>query len=222
MSQTATHLYLIRHGQAVGNVEPIIGSIKGDTGLTELGVRQAERLRDRLAAGDEIGADILLASTMPRARQTAEIIAPALAVPIIWDDDLQEMRAGEADGLSVEEYRRRFGLPDFWDDPYRLLAPGGESWVRFVARATGALHRIVREHQGQRIVAVCHGGIVDASFVYFLRLNALFPGPIAFYTENTSITHWDVVEREGHPPRWRLRGYNDVAHLRGLNGQREP
>ncbi len=96
-----TNLYLIRHGEAVVNVKPIVGDMRGDTGLTPLGVTQAERLRDRLAATGEISADVLIASTMPRARQTAEIIAPALGLPILWDDDVQEMRSGEADGMTL-------------------------------------------------------------------------------------------------------------------------
>ena len=73
-----THLYLIRHGESVANVQPIVAGMRGDVGLTERGVAQADRLRERLAQG-EIAADVLIASTLPRARQTAEIIAPALA-----------------------------------------------------------------------------------------------------------------------------------------------
>ena len=46
----ATHLYLIRHSRAVANVENILAGMRSDTGLTPLGVTQAERLRDRLAA----------------------------------------------------------------------------------------------------------------------------------------------------------------------------
>ena len=61
----------------------------GDEGLTERGRLQAARLRDRLAATGEIAADVLIASPLARARQTAEIIAPALALPIIFDDDVQ-------------------------------------------------------------------------------------------------------------------------------------
>ena len=87
-----TNLYLIRHGEAVSNVEPIIGGMRGDVGLTALGIAQAERLRDRLAATHEIPADVLIASNLPRARQTAEIIQPALGVPVCLDESVQEMR----------------------------------------------------------------------------------------------------------------------------------
>ncbi len=135
-----TTLYLIRHGEAVSNVEPIVGGVRGDSGLTPRGVAQAERLRDRLAESHEIDADVLIASTMPRARQTAEIIAPALGLPIIFDDEVQEMRPGEADGLHVIEYRERFGIPDFEREPFRPLAPGGEGWAQFMF-ASGAGRR---------------------------------------------------------------------------------
>ena len=44
-----TTLYLIRHGESYANVDPggAVAGMKGDRGLTELGRRQAERLRDR-------------------------------------------------------------------------------------------------------------------------------------------------------------------------------
>lgn len=98
-----TNLYLIRHGEAVVNVKPIVGGMRGDTGLTEHGVQQAERLRDRLRDTQEIKADILIASTLPRARQTAEIIAPALGLSLTFDEEVQEMRVGEADGMSNKD-----------------------------------------------------------------------------------------------------------------------
>lgn len=44
-----THLYLIRHGESVANVKPIVAGMKGDVGLTERGIEQAKRLRDRLS-----------------------------------------------------------------------------------------------------------------------------------------------------------------------------
>jgi probable phosphoglycerate mutase len=208
-----THLYLIRHGEAVVNVEPIIGGMRGDRGLTPRGVAQAERLRDRLAATGEIEADVLIASTFPRARQTAEIIAPALNLPIIWDDEVQEMRPGEADGMTLDQFRERYGGPEFEQDPFRPLSPGGESWATFIFRCAEALERINRRYAGKRVVIVCHGGVIDNSFLYFFGVNPLPRPDIEFYTRNTSITHWEYFSRNNGPPRWRLRRYNDAAHL---------
>src|SRR5258708_7464894 len=100
-----TDLYLIRHGEALGAVHGMIG----DTALSQRGVMQAEHLHDRLAATGEIAADVLIASTFVRARQTAEIIAPALGLPVVFDDEVQELRDGAAEGMRFDEYRAKFG-----------------------------------------------------------------------------------------------------------------
>lgn len=209
-----THLYLIRHGEAFGNVTPILAGMRGDRGLTERGVAQAQRLRDRLATG-EIAADVLIASTLPRARQTAEIIQPALGLPLTLDDEVQELMVGEADGMPNAEAWERFGRPDFDAEPLRPLAPGGESWGDFTLRAARALTRITTEHAGKTIVVVCHGGIIDCSFVHFFRMPGLVVPPTDFHTRNTSLTHWEHLDRRGRA-MWRLNSYNDIAHLQGI------
>src|SRR5438270_13258120 len=107
-----THLYLIRHGEALGAVKRIIGN----TPLSPFGITQAERLRDRLAATGEIAADVLISSTLVRARQTAEIIAPALGLPIIFDDEVHELRDGvpkDLQAISIEAYNERYNSVPF-------------------------------------------------------------------------------------------------------------
>ena len=210
--QTITDLYLIRHGQAVSNVEPVVGGMRGDTGLTALGREQAGRLRDRLAASGEIRADVLIASSLPRARETAEIVAPAFGLPIRFDDEVQELRVGEADGMTIEEHKAAHGWVDLEDEPLRPIAPGGEGWGQFVLRASVALERITREHRGKTVVIVTHGGVIDVSFVHFFGMSALRVPPAGFLTRNTSLTQWqEEPHRAGK--RWRLVRYNDDAHL---------
>ncbi len=218
MTTGTTDLYLIRHGEAVVNVKPIVGGMRGDSGLTELGVRQATSLRDRLSATGEISADVLIASTLPRARQTAEIIAPALGLPIIFDDEFQEMRVGDADGMPNHEAWEKFGLPIIDQDAFHQIAPNGENWVQFTQRIAMAYTRITREHAGKKIVVVCHGGVIDSSFIYFFNMGTMAPPPAGLYTYNTSITHWRQHAWDGRV-RWRLMLYNDTFHLRhvGVN-----
>jgi len=210
-----THLYLIRHGQHIGAVKNIIG----DTELSLLGIKQAERLRDRLAATGEIKADVLISSTFKRAKQTAEIIAPALGLPIIFDDEVQEWRDGEAEGMTMEEYRETFGEVDVEEHPFQPVAPGGESWGQFFLRVGTALDRITHQYEGKTIVIVCHGGVVDSSFLYFFGIGALQMPRISFDTRNTSITHWHQHTNEifSPHPRWHLEKYNDYMHLRDMN-----
>jgi 2,3-bisphosphoglycerate-dependent phosphoglycerate mutase len=212
-----TNLFLIRHGEAVANVTQIVGGMRGDTGLTPLGVTQAERLRDRLAATREIAADVLIASTLPRARQTAEIIAPALRVPLTLDDDVQELRPGAADGLSLKEARQRYAIPELEREPFRPVSPGGESWALFTLRVCAALDRITREHEGKTIVIVTHGGFIDSSFVHFFKMNPHAPPGAHFATRHTSLTHWQLKRRWSQTSSWHLVYYNDGAHMRDID-----
>lgn len=223
-----TNVYLIRHGEAVCNVDrtaPTAG-MRGDLGLTPRGIQQAERLRDRLAATGEIQADVLIASTLPRARQTAEIIAPALGLPITWDDDVQELNVGDADGIPWTEIEA--SVPDMRYEPLRPFARNGENWPRFVMRVGGAIERIVREHEDQTIVVVCHGGFIDVSFLLFAGLGGLAMPPLEMHTRNTSITHWQLRRRPAPwmangagpaPLCWVLQRYGDDLHTRDLDSR---
>ena len=208
-----THLYIIRHGQAISAVENTVG----DTGLSPLGVKQAERLRDRLAATGEIKADVLIASTLLRAKETAEIIAPALDLPIIFDREVEEWREGEAEHYTAAEYEKMFMAVDIGQRPFVHLIPTAESWSQFILRAATALNRITREHAGKTIVIVAHGGIVDASFILFFGLSGLRFTPAFFDTHNTSITHWIHATLADFPPNWILERYNDIMHLRDID-----
>jgi len=211
-----TNLYLIRHGEAVANVTHVVGGMQGDTGLTPLGVAQAERLRDRLAHTGEIVADVLVASSLPRARQTAEILAPALALAVSLDDDLQEIRPGEADGLPMGEAMVRYAVPDFEREPERPLSPGGECFQDLALRVGRALDRIARAHAGRTIVIVTHGGVIDCAFIHFFGLAPTHP-PAQLSTNHTSITHWQHRPRWNDTPAWHLIAYNDSIHLRDLD-----
>ena len=209
-----TNLYLIRHGEGMFAVHGRLADLRGAAGMSPHGVAQAERLRARLAATGEIAPDVLIASSLPRAQETAAILAPALGgLPVRLDDDLHEMRYGEADGMLWAGYAARFGVPDVYRAPWRPLAPGGEHWVAFVGRISAALARITHEHAGQTIVLVCHGGVIEAAFLYFLGLDAAAGAWAGLFPQNTSITHW--VQRDAGPGgRWQLQRYNDHLHLR--------
>ena len=209
-----TRLVLIRHGESNAAVEGVVAGERGCTGLSDLGRRQASALRDRLAATGEIQADILLASVLPRAVETAELIAPALGMSdIVRQCDLCELHPGECDALTWQEYDERYGV-DMQANPYTPIAPGGESLVEFNVRVGRALAVLAEQYQGRSVVVACHGGVVMASMVAFLGLPAHRPLVAELPVTNTSITEWEQRIGDDHPPRpWRLLRYNDAAHL---------
>jgi broad specificity phosphatase PhoE len=206
-------LFLVRHGEAHAGFSGVIGGPLGCTGLTDLGRRQAEALRDHLATSGRLRADALIVSTIPRAIETATIVAPGLGLDIAsHHHDLCEVHTGEADGLEWEEYRVRYGHFDMQAEPDRVFAPEGESWSSFHDRVASTLERIAREHEGQTVVAVCHAGVIAASLRLLLGV-PLGGGGARVQPTNTGVTEW---EHEADSDRWTLHAFNETAHLVGL------
>ncbi len=211
---TGTRLVLVRHGEANAFTEQFVAGHKSCTGLSDLGRRQAEALRDRLSRTGELGAvGVLYASLMERAAETARIIAPALGdLPIRQDCGVCEIHPGEeVDGMTWDEFRTRYPWGVNVRDPYQKWSPGGESWAEFSTRAGTRLTELATEHQGQTIVVACHGGVVESSLVTFGRLP--LSRQFNLQAENTSLTEWLLPD---DADRWSLIRFNDAAHLLGL------
>ena len=213
-----TRLVLIRHGESQVFVDGLVGGLATCNGLSDLGRRQAAALRDRLASTHELDpVDALIASTLPRARETAQIISPALGdLPVIEDEEVCEIHPGEADGLAYDDYIAKYGWRDMEADPHLELSPGGESIASFHRRVGAALTRIAAAHLDQTVVIACHGGVVDVGLRTLLGLGMV--GAFDLYTQNTSLTEFVLVPPTERRPerRWRLVRYNDAAHLVGV------
>lgn len=202
-------LVLVRHGDAHAGFHGVISGPLGCKGLTDLGRFQAETLRDHLAAGSAARVDALLTSKLPRAIETADIIAPALRFDSVPQDcDLCEVHTGEADGVDWTDYAARFGELDMHKHPDTPFAPGGDSWNSFHERVDATLHRLAATHVEQTVMAVTSAGVIAAS----LRLR--FGGPTLqgprMIPTNTGITVWEV---DDDTRSWTLRSFDDTAHL---------
>jgi probable phosphoglycerate mutase len=184
-------------------------------------VRQVTALGDRLAmTGELAGADALYASVLPRAIETAELLAPALRsirpdgtlgpppTPVT-ECGLCELHPGDADGLTWEEFSARYPDPKWDEFPDLPIAPGGESWTGFVRRVADALDGVVARHPGGLVVVACHAGVIEASLLSMLPLVGGRAGArLQLRTHHASLTTW-----EGEEGGWRLLGYNDASHL---------
>jgi len=201
-------LFLVRHGDAHAGLRGPIAGPRGSRGLTDLGREQAERLRDRLADG-RLDVDAVVTSELPRAIQTAEIVAPSLGISTMSRDcDLCEVHTGDADGLDWDDYHDRFGSFDMALEPDRAFAPGGDSWNSFHARVDRAMRRLAEEHLDRTVMAFCHAGVIIASMRILLGDGPDDRGRARLVPTNTSLTEWDF---DGE--RWTLRVYNDANHL---------
>jgi 2,3-bisphosphoglycerate-dependent phosphoglycerate mutase len=212
-----TRLLLIRHGQSWDKVRDVVGGPRGCRGLTDLGRAQSALLRDRLARLDDLAGAALYSSTLPRARETAAILAPALGAEPVAHCGLCTYHVEElVDGVPRAEVRARHALPG--GGVYRPYQRGVEAWVQLLARVGAALHEIAIARAGATAVLVVHSETIDASMVALGDMPIRRPFDLRL--ANTSITEWttdDDLVNTGPPTwfhaRWTLVRLNDAAHL---------
>ena len=92
LEREPVRLLLIRHGQTTSNVLHLLDTAEPGAALTHLGMQQADGLVGALS--DE-SIDVLMASTLLRAQQTAIPPALARALPLGIRDGIREIGAGE-------------------------------------------------------------------------------------------------------------------------------
>lgn len=205
---SVTRICLVRHGETPWNIERRLQGHQ-DIDLNAIGRHQAQAAALWLAKEP---VDALYASDLRRAWNTAEQIAIALSLVCLPIPELRERRYGVFEGLTYAEAAERY--PDAYArveerDPDFTLPGGGESLVNFYLRVTGALQGIAERHPGQTVVAVTHGGALDAinRFVRHRPLSAARDVAIP----NAGL-NWLTV-RGGI---WEIEAWGEVAHLADL------
>lgn len=207
------HLYLVRHGQSYVNL-PDWKKGNLDEPLTELGRQQAAALGTFLPVRLP-QVDIIYASTMQRARETAEALARGYTMSICFDDRIREIGNNQIDHTAFASDALPNRYVDYWASarpfaPAMVGAEGVESLMHFRTRVGNFLEELVARHRGQTVIAVCHGGVIEAAFQHLFNV-----GPwqrCEVWTSNTGVTHFQLVE---HPERevWRLHSHNRTDHL---------
>src|SRR3954468_10451613 len=139
---------LARHGQSLFNVAKAVnGDPALDRGLSEQGIEEAERLAGQLAA---LPVDLVAVSPFPRALQTANIALAGRDVPHLVDEELGDVRIGELEGKSLDDYR---AAPAHANRKERF--PGGESLDEAALRYAAAFERLLARDERVTLV-VCH------------------------------------------------------------------
>ena len=204
MHDQHTLILAMRHGETAWNVE---GRIQGhlDVPLNDLGLWQAERLAQALRHET---LDVVYASDLRRAMQTAEAVVKVGGQPLITDSGLRERDFGVFQGQTfrdieiqlpeqAERWRRRD--PDYQPG-------GGESLNIFFGRCMAAITRLARAHPGQTIGVVAHGGVMDC--FYRAATHQGLQAPRSWSLENASINRL-IFSGEG----FSLVGWGDTRHL---------
>ncbi len=199
-------LLLIRHGESAGNAADRIQGIN-DEPLTATGRTQAAALAQRLRQG--YGVRAVYSSSLSRARETAEIIAAALDLPVIADDRLQEYDCGVVTGLCFEEVKAQYPeVARRWaEDSWKAPIPGEEGNEVFQQRVLAAMSGIVARHgQDDTVAVVAHGGVWSIYLASLAGIDVNKRQPWMFGNASLSI-----VLLGGTRPRIAL--LNDTCHL---------
>ena len=99
------------------------------------------------------------------------------------------------------------------DDPrWQALVRGewtahDETPEQFAARTVGALERIVAAHRGERVVVVCHGGVINGYLAHVLGLREY-----SFFYPNYTSIHRVAAAGTGERS---IVTVNETPHLRG-------
>ncbi len=184
-----------------------------DASLTEKGRDQAKFITERCK---RLPIDLIISSTMNRARETAEIVQKEIGKPMETSALLVEHRF-------PSEYK---GVPEdaWWDTREQLLKeyfykPGchysdEENFEDVVARAHKAWE-LLSSKKEQHILVITHG-----SFLRDMVATAIFKDVLTselrksmdrgFRTTNTGLT---VLRFDEEESRWNMVTWNDHAHL---------
>jgi broad specificity phosphatase PhoE len=199
----------LRHGESIGNAQSRWQG-QSDYALTQKGRLQARALAERWKS-ENMKFDLIVASPLSRAKETAEVIAAALDARIEFDPILLERHIGEMEGLTAEEVRRRPHPP--YVTPYDSIGGEGEGdWALFL-RAGQALHKLVHRPPGSYLV-VSHGGLLNQLMNAIIGIAPhVDPSGVRFRFENTAFAQ---VMYFPHQHRWAIEAINDRAHLKSL------
>jgi probable phosphoglycerate mutase len=208
---TPTITLLGRHGATELSLEKRFSGRGGyDAPLAPVGVEQAEALAREIA--DRGGVDAIVCSPLLRTRQTAQILADRVGVPVEVEEGIAECCFGEWDGFTFAEVHDRWPRElNEWLGSTDVAPPGGESFAECLDRVDAARRRVLAQHPGRRVALISHvtpikimtGLSVDAPLSSSLYRMELAPCSL------TTIAWFPDGNRS-------LFGFAESAHLRGV------
>jgi len=198
---TLNRLVLWRHGETDYNAT---GRWQGhlDSALTETGWNQA---RFAVPVLTKFAPELVVASDLRRATNTATVFTDAVGIPLRIDERLRETNLGKWQGLTNSEVEAEWpGMIDLWRADPTIAPPDGETRIEVADRAAEVVEDVDREFDGT-VMLCAHGGLISALTGKLLNL------PIESWGQLGGIgnCHWTVfTRRPDGDGRWRLSSYN--------------
>lgn len=161
-----TTIYLTRHGQTEWNIEKRLQG-RGNSPLTQEGIKKAEELRERL---ESIDIDVIYTSPIERALHTAHILKGNKNIEVISCEGLMEMSFGTYEGRRTEEISREnpeWNINLIMEGNTTMAAPEGENLAQVRQRVKEAMDDLLQANKGKNLLVVAHGITLKALMYYF-------------------------------------------------------
>lgn len=186
-------LDLIRHGQTALNREKRFRG-RVDAPLTEGGRREVRGAGYLL---EESPPDVIFTSPLPRAVQTAEIVAEIAGCGVEAAESFIDVDYGEWAGLTVEEVKERFGADSMrsWiEDPGGFRFPQGERMGDVRERLEPAIRGLVTAGY-EEVAIVSHLAVLKTCFLVLMDLD--FSCFWRLDLDNGSVSQFEHTPEEG-------------------------
>lgn len=205
------HITLIRHGESQHHVQGLTGGWT-DTGLTDLGKRQAEAAGRELATWKLAPGTALISSDLLRARETTEAITSQLkGIEPTYFPELREINNGQAKGLT-REAAKKIALPMTKPTCDWIPYPEAENWRMLSARVWRFMDKFLSRSQADHLLVVSHGLAIEGLVQWWLGLGEDHWNKVSFEFDCASFTKLTTNSRGQRV----ITKLNDTAHLQGL------
>ncbi len=213
-------IYFFRHGQSEGNIRHLMPRDEDihapEQYLTQQGKEQVVTLANRIKS---IPLEIIISSTLTRAKQTAEIIQDYTHYPVEYSDIFIErqkphtiigQRRNDPAILAIEESWKQslFNIGEQVD--------GGDNYVTLVSRAEQAL-QLLQSRPESCIGVVTHQFFFNTIMIKAVLGDTITPELYQRLQEQYWLENTGIVIMQYHPEYsfsgWRVWTYNDCSHL---------
>jgi len=180
-------IYLIRHGENRANITKEFSYKQVDYSLTAKGILQAQQTAVYF---DDKDIQAIYSSPLKRARETAEIIAQHLRLPVIVMEQFREVNVGDLEGQPSNKANWAIHdqiMSDWHSGKYEATFPGGENYEMLLHRMHDGLRKIMLDNPDSNIILVGHGGIITAT-IWDICANVELSSLLESDNANCSIT----------------------------------
>lgn len=202
-----TKIYLVRHAEAMGNVEEFFQG-QTDCELSEKGKKQLELLAERFR---DIPIEAIYSSPLKRTIDTAEAVNKYHNLPIIRDEGLIEINGGVWEGKPWADLPKLYPVEhDLWQNKMQdFYVADGERMTEVFERVKNAVDKIAAENDGRTIAVVSHGCALR-NFLCYAMGKPISALKDVGWSDNTAVS---LVEYENGVPKIIFKNSND--HLTG-------